>query len=87
MTKKKPSMPKPINPNDFVSENFRKKREELQKILWKKLEENEGNELQASDEVFVKTMHAYHALQSYKKFIIKININLTFRLKGLFLVK
>ena len=66
MTKKKSSMPKPINPNDFVSENFRKKREELQKILWKKLEENEGNELQASDEVFVKTMHAYHALQSYR---------------------
>jgi hypothetical protein len=65
MTKRKSSMPEPINPNNFVSEKFKKKRDELQDLLWKKIEENKGKE-PPIDHIFGVTMHAYHALQSYR---------------------
>jgi len=65
MAKRKSSMPKPINPKDFLSQKFLEKQKELQNQFIKQMQENADGDYSVSYELAV-TMRAYHALSEYK---------------------
>lgn len=65
MTKRKSSMPKPINPKDFLSQRFLEKEKELQDQFIKQIQENKEGDYSVSYELGL-TMQAYRALHEYK---------------------
>ena len=65
MAKRKSSMPKPINPKDFLSKKFLEKEKELQDQFRKQMQENAEGDYSISHELRL-TMQAYHALKQYK---------------------